>query len=171
LVEFSTGGVLWKTKTQPKQPKTMTGVGEPRGGLPATGPVSFILSNQSAVASPALSLLLASTSKTKNLYLEIYPKKVRPGTLTEDLPPFKTKNKKTNNPKCQRKNEQSRRETEKSRTPNQPHTHRHNLLLLLRHGSHFHSSQWPKEDEEKEKEKKRREGMIENCLQHTNEQQ
>jgi hypothetical protein len=74
-----------------------------QGGLPATGPVSFILSNQSAVASPALSLLLASTSKTKNLYLEIYPKKVRPGTLTEHLPPFKTKKQKTKQPKMSKK--------------------------------------------------------------------
>lgn len=114
--------MLWKTKTQPKQPKTMTGVGEPRGGLPATGPVSFILSNQSAVASPALSLLLASTSKTKNLYLEIYPKKSATRNSDGRSPPFKTKNKQQNNPKCQRKNEQSRRETGKIEDP-KPTTH------------------------------------------------
>lgn len=81
----------------------MTGVGEPRGGLPATGPVSFILSNQSAVASPALSLLLASTSKTKNLYLEIYPKKSATRNSDGRSPPLQNKKQTTKQLKMSKK--------------------------------------------------------------------
>lgn len=147
--------MLWKTKTQPKQPKTMTGVGEPRGGLPATGPVSFILSNQSAVASPALSLLLASTSKTKNLYLEIYPKKSATRNSDGRSPPLQ--NKQQNNPKCQRKNEQSRRETGKIEDP-KPTTHTHNLLLLLRHGVPLSLVSMAKRRRRKNREKEKRDG-------------
>lgn len=103
LVEFSTGGVLWKTKTQPKQPKTMTGVGEPRGATSYWTGFLYSLQSISCCITCSLAPPCIKTSKTKNLYLEIYPKKVRPGTLTEHLPPFKTKKQKTKQPKMSKK--------------------------------------------------------------------
>jgi hypothetical protein len=103
------------------------------------------------------------------LHQNFQNKKPIPGNLSQKSatrnsdgtsPPLQNKKtKKLNNPKCQRKNEQSRRETEKIEDPKPTtHTHTHNLLLLLRHGSHFHSSQWPKEDEEKIEKKKKETG-------------
>lgn len=124
LVEFSTGGVLWKTKTQPKQPKTMTGVGEPRGGyqlldrFPLFSPINQLLHHLLSRSS------LHQLPKQKTYTWKSIPKKCDPELWRNISPPSKQKNKKQNNPKCQRKNEQSRRETEKIEDP-KPTTHTH----------------------------------------------
>lgn len=103
LVEFSTGGVLWKTKTQPKQPKTMTGVGEPRGGyqlldrFPLFSPINQLLHHLLSRSS------LHQLPKQKTYTWKSIPKKCDPELWRNISPPSKQKNQKTKQPKMSKK--------------------------------------------------------------------
>lgn len=99
------GRALEKWKTTTKQPKTMTGVGEPRGGyqlldrFPLFSPINQLLHHLLSRSS----LYTASTSKTKTYTWKSIPKSA---TRNSDgrSPPFKTTTKKQNKqPKMSKK--------------------------------------------------------------------